>query len=135
MFLSALLITRSSQQQSILVGEFPIFSPFGRRSVPINHNWSVFAISRMGLLRARMSATARRGVSGGCGGVSLCKCTRKPDARSTHPLSAPRCARAPRHYKTFTTTIYYLFAYRLDCCNPLPTRLFFICFFFYYYLF
>lgn len=46
------------------------------------------------------------------GGVSLCKCTRKPGPRSTHPLSArpPRPAH-PRAYKTFTATI-YLFYYR-----------------------
>lgn len=75
----------------------------------IKHNWPLFAISRIAVLRARMvmAQTTR-----GSRGVSLCKCTRKPGPRSTHPLSArPAPPAHPRAYKTFTATI-YLFYYR-----------------------
>lgn len=63
----SLYLRESSRHQSIFVGEFLTFSRFGRSSAGgINHNWSVFAFSRIGELRARTSATgAGRWPAGG----------------------------------------------------------------------
>lgn len=56
--------------------------------------------------------TRGAGEGGAAGeGVSLCKCTRKPGPRSTHPRPALPPPAHPRSYKTFTATI-YLFYYR-----------------------
>lgn len=79
----------------------------------INHNWSVFAISR---ISAACTHVCGRGVAGlraggtkGRGGVSLCKCTRKPDARSTDPLPVRPLPPTPRHVKLNNYDLFVLF--------------------------